>query len=276
MSETHTADSAARRQAGAAGVPKRRRLTDAEREQRRQWMKAAWAEGRFSHRRKGMPRRHWTPEQSRALATLAGTMPVPEIAAELERRFYLPRTEASLRIQAKRLGISLWPHGLGMRDLERLFGFDHRVIVKHWVAPGYLHGRRWQGRGPNQGWWFPEREVERFIREHGWLVDLDRMPKGHRLTRVAETALRADPWVCGLDDIGRVLGLAPVQIKKWMSRGLIPHERRPVAGSHGLLCVRGRDVPAIRDAIRAERERIMAANVARFTEWRRSRIGRAS
>lgn len=250
----------------------RRPLTAAERQHRSEWMIAAWKSGRFANRRKGMHPRHWTPEQNRVLAMLAGSRPIDEIAAELERRFYIQRTTASIRIQAKRLGISLWQGGYSMRDLSAVFGFDHRVIRREWIETGYLPGRRWEGRGPFAGWWFDHDEVVRFIREHGWFVDLARMPRGHRLTRIAETTLRADPWITGQDEIGRVLGMATVQVKKWMTRGLIPHRRRPVAGSGGLICVRGRDIPAIREAIEAARARSKAAGIARFTAMRRAQI----
>lgn len=250
-------------------APRRRPRTDAEREHARQWMRRAWAEGRFANRRKGMHPRHWTPEQNRALIALAGTRPVPEIAAELERRFHLPRSEAGVRIQAKRLGISLWSAGYSMRDLSGLFGFDHRVIRRKWIDAGHLTGRRWQGRGPFDGWWFEAGEVERFIRECGWLVDLGRMPKGHSLTRLAETVQKAEPWIVGQDEIGRVLGMATVQVKKWTARGLIPFKRRPCAGSGGTICIRGRDVPTIRAAIEQARAASRAANLARFTAMRR-------
>lgn len=255
----------------------RRPLTLEEREQRRQWMRQAWADGRFANRRKRMHPRHWTPEQNRELERLAGTMPIAEIADALERRFYIRRSLLSIRIQAKRLGISLWQGSYSLMELERVFGFDHRVIVRYWVSAGHLHGRRWQGRGPNAGWWFEHAEVERFTRDCGWLIDLDRMPKGHRLTRYAETMLKADPWIAGLDEIGRVLGMAPVQVKKWMGRGLIPHQRRPVAGSGGQLMIRGRDVPAIRSAIEQARAASIAANRERFVSMRRQQsLRRAS
>lgn len=253
-------------------MKQRRPLTDEEKAHRSAWMVAAWKSGRFAHRRKGMHPRHWTPAQNQALTALASTRTVQEIADELERRFYIRRTEASIRIQAKRLGISLWQGGLSMRDLSALFGFDHRVIRRMWIEPGHLTGRRWGGRGPNDGWWFEHVEIERFIHECGWLVDLARMPRGHRLTRLAETALKADPWIAGHEAIGRVLGMAPVQVKKWMSRGLIPHKRRPVAGSGGMLCVRGRDIPAIRAAIDGARARVREAQIARFTAMRRAQI----
>jgi hypothetical protein len=244
-------------------------MTDTEKVARRLWMRRAWAEGKFIGRRTGMHPRHWTPEQEDVLRRLAGTRPVDEIADELERRFYIRRTMPSIRIRAKVLGISLWQGGYSMRELERIFGCDHRVIARYWIEPGHLAARRWGGMGPNDGWWVEVAEVERFVRECGWLVDHSKMQRGHRLTRLVETAQKADPWIVGQDVIGRALGMATVQVKKWMDRGLIPHKRRPCAGPGGTICVRGRDVAAIRAAVDEARARSRAANVARFTAWRR-------
>lgn len=250
----------------------RRPLTDSERQQRADWMRQAWAEGRFANRRKGMHPRHWTPAQNQELERLAGSRPIEEIADALERRFYVRRTTAGVRIQAKRLGISLWQGGLSMRDLSGLFGVDHRVIRREWIDAGHLTGRRWGGRGPNDGWWFDQAEVERFIRECGWLVNLGRMPKGHRLTRLAETALRADPWIVGTEALCPLLGISKTNVKRWMLRGLIPYRRRPGAGKGGVLCFRGRDVPAMREAIAQARAESRIANVERFTAMRRAQI----
>lgn len=249
----------------------RRPLTEAERQERRAHMVRAWAEGKFADRRKGMHPKAWTAEQNRALEALLGTRPIEEVVQALNRQFKTTRTVAAVTNQVKRLGLSRWVQGLGMMEMERVFGVDHRVIVKHWVTPGQLTARRWSGRGPNQGWWFEPSEVERFIRECGWLVDVARMPKGHPLTRLAETAQRADPWLVGQEEIGRVLGISPSQVKKWMTRGLIPHRRRPVAGSGGALCVRGRDAFAIKAAIDEARGNAIAARRAEFTAQAQAR-----
>lgn len=251
---------------------KRRPLTSEERAQKRQQMVDAWAAGKFAGRRTGMHRRGWTPEQDRALSALAGTRPVEEIATALEARFYIRRTEASLRIRAKRLGISLWQGGYGLNALERVFGVSHQTIIRHWIEPGHILGRRWQGGGPHAGWWFDPAEVERFVRECGWLYAVDRMKPGHPLTRLAETAHRADPWIVGLDALCPLLGLSATNVKKWLVRGLIPHKRRPGAGEHGELCVRGRDVPAIREAIRDAQRRARAVATAKFTAMRRGQL----
>jgi hypothetical protein len=249
---------------------KRRALTPDEREQRRQWMRHAWADDRFANRKQGLHPRHWTPEQDQALAVLAGTMPIDEIAAELECRFYLARTRPAIRIRAKRLGISLWQHGYSLQAMTRAFGVDHRVIKRFWVTPGHLQGRRWKGRGPNDGWWFERADVEQFVSACGWLYPHERMRPGHPLTRLAEVAHRADPWIVGLDALCRILKLAPVNVKKWIGRGLIPHRRRPGAGGLGEIVVRGRDVPAILNAIASAQHMARQTSTTKFTAYRQA------
>ncbi len=54
--------------------------------------------------------------------------------------------------------------GYTLRDLERVFGMDHRTIVRRWIEPGLLVGRRWSGRGPHNGWLFDRATVDAFGR----------------------------------------------------------------------------------------------------------------
>lgn len=242
----------------------------------RERMKAAWASGRFANRTKRIHRRAWTAEQNRVLAALAGTMPVEEIADALERRFLIRRTVASLRIQAKRLGISLWSGGYSLQQMERIFRLDHRAIVRNWVTTGVLAGKRWKGRGPNEGWWFEPAEVERFVRECGWAYDVTRMLPGHPLTRLAELAHKADPWLT-YQDLMAYLGIkAEINMDRWRRRGLIPHKRRAKSGPGRRIVVRGRDFPAIKAAIEEARAAAREASRARFTAMRRGQLERAS
>lgn len=251
-------------------------MSEEQRAVRREQMQAAWASGRFANRRRGMHPRHWTPEQNRAFTALAGTMPIAEIADALERRFLIRRTTASLRIQAKRLGISLWSGGYGLGELERIFKLDHRAIVRNWVNPGLLAGKRWKGRGPNEGWWFEPSEVERFVRECGWAYDVRTMLPGHRLTRLAELAHKVDPWLT-YQDLMCFLGIkGQVNLDRWRERGLIPHKRRAKSGPGQRIVVRGRDFPAIKAAIEEARAAAREANRVRFMAMRRGQLERAS
>lgn len=252
----------------------RRRLTTAERRQRSEQMRRAWRDGKFDDRKPRRHPRHWTPEQNDTLKVLAGTRPVPEIVDALERRFHIRRTQASIRIQAKRLGISLWQGGYSLREIERIFGTPHHTITPLWIEAGYLTGYRWKARGPNPGWWFEQAEVERFVRECGWLYHLDKMQPGHKLTRLAQITHRADPWIVGSEAVARVLGLASRNLYRWLRRGLVPHKRRPMGGGIGILVVRGRDVPAIRAAISEAQREARARQHERFRLAARERSSR--
>lgn len=216
-------------------------------------LRSAWAQGRFGARRKGRHPEAWTPDQDARLRQLAGTRPVAEIAAALSEEF-LPRTTVSVRIRATRLGLSLFAQGLSMTSLEVLFGVDHRVIRRRWVAPGLLAGRRWSGRGGHPGWWFEEAEVERFVREAPWVYEVGRMQKGHRLTQLAQLLARSDPWL-SLAEAEQALHYAPGCLGRWLRRGLVPHKRRPGAGGLGAIVIRRNDLPAIRATIDAETAR---------------------
>lgn len=200
----------------------------------------------------------WTMEEENLLRELAGSMELGEIARILSERFGVPRTPNAVDVRCQRLGISRWVPGMSLRDLERLFACDHQSIVRHWVETGLLRARRWSGRGPHPGWWFEPADVERFIRDCPWAYDWRRMKPGHRLTRLAEVVNRADPWF-SYDDLRRYVGISKRNLDKWRRRGLVPHKRRPGAGSYGQILVRGRDFRAIKHAIEAARAEAKAA-----------------
>jgi hypothetical protein len=82
---------------------------------------------------------------------MVGACEPTEIAARLSARFGLERTASAVVERLKRRRRSCWMGGLSLRDLERIFGVDHRAIVRWWVVPGLLAGRRWSGRGPPPG-----------------------------------------------------------------------------------------------------------------------------
>lgn len=208
----------------------------------------------------------WTAEQEAWLRRHAGTMPIDELAAAISAEFGVPRNEHALRIRAKLLEISLWVRGWSMGDVERLFRVDHRVIVRWWITPGLLIGRRWSGRGPNAGWWFEEADVERFIRSSPWAYDAARMAPGHRLTLLATVTHRADPWL-SREELAKYLGTSKMPIKTAMARGLIPHKRRYGAGGLGECRIRAADFASIAEKLdevrRANRRRGAIASLPR-------------
>lgn len=223
----------------------------------------AWAAGKWARRRKGVLPDAWLPKHDARLRELAGSRPLPEVAARLSDEFALPRSAEACRIRCVRLGISTWVHGLSMRDVERLFRVDHRAILRWWVEPGLLVGTRWDGRGPEVGWWFEPSDLERFVREHRHAYEAERTDAAHRLGKLARTLHRADPWL-DAGALGTYLGVTRKTIQRWAERGLLPeHRRRYGAGGCGRIVVRRSDFCAIArrlgPAIEAWRRRWRAA-----------------
>lgn len=226
-------------------------------------MRARWARGDFAHRKTSPRWDVWTHEEDEALRALAGTADPSDIAAAIAQRTssgYV-RTETAIVVRIKRLGLSRWRIGLTLRDVERLFGVDHRLIVHGWVEPGYLTGGlRWQARGPYDGWLWQESDIETFLRAYPWLFDAGRMAPG-RMRQLAEMTQRREPWITR-QQLATTLGLSNTNLDKWFKRGVIPHRRRYVGGGWQRV-VRAADVPAIADRI------------ATITHENRSRSARA-
>ena len=92
--------------------------------------------------------RQWTEPEDAFVDMLVGACEPAEIARRLCLRFGVTRTATAVVERLKRRGRSRWMEGLSLRDLERIFGVDHRTILRWWVGPGLLVGQRWSGRGP--------------------------------------------------------------------------------------------------------------------------------
>lgn len=256
------------RAVGREGRATKRQWTADEREARSQKMRAAWADGRFADRKPLRHARAWSRAEDAILAELAGTMPIAELTAELSRRSGMERTETAVRVRATRTGVSLWPGGFGLGDIERNFRLDHRAIVRCWLEPGILHGRRWAGRGPFDGWWIEPAEVERFIRECAWAYDWERIPAG-RWRSLAEVAHKADPWL-HYDQVMAYVGLSKTNLDKWRRRGLVPHRIRPKSGPGGYVMVRAHDLVGIKASIEAAQAEARERSLAKILEWSRT------
>jgi hypothetical protein len=143
---------------------------------------------------------------------LLGTYEPAEIDAKLNERFGMDRTACAVIQRLKRRGVSRWMEGYSLRDLERIFGVDHQTIVRRWIEPGLLIGRRWSGRGPHKGWFFAPQTVEAFVRAHVYAIDCARMPPGHPLTQVATMETRRQRW-SSVSDLARDYGLATSTVR---------------------------------------------------------------
>ena len=138
--------------------------------------------------------RRWTEPEDALVDSLVGTHDTEEIAATLSGRFGIARTPGAVSERLKRRRRSRWMEGLSLRELERIFGVDHRTILQAWVGPGLLHGRRWSGRGPPPWLAVPVGRCgglrPRACRFTGREQDAERSPSHElRTTRMADAGL---------------------------------------------------------------------------------------
>jgi hypothetical protein len=192
--------------------------------------------------------RRWTEAEDAFVDSLIGRVELPYIAARLTDRFGLQRTASGISSRLKRRGKSRWMNGLSLRDIERIFGLDHRTILRWWVEPGLIPGRRWSGRGPKHGWLFDIHDLEHFIREHVYMVDPARMQPNHPLERLASVESRCQSWRSAAH-LAAYLHMSEARVRRAVRCGLIPHRRRPGAGGFGEICVRADDFALIREQV---------------------------
>ena len=118
-------------------------------------------------------KRPWTAAEQEILERLLGRVSALTIARRLKR------TEASVVLKIKRLGVSRRVrNGYTMRDLEECLGESHHKIQR-WVANGWLRDRlqgtrRHDGNGRDIHR-FQEKEILGFIRNHPLEINLGRV-----------------------------------------------------------------------------------------------------
>jgi hypothetical protein len=142
--------------------------------------------------------------------------------------------------------------GLSLRDLERIFGMDHRAILRWWLELGLLVGRRWSGRDPHRGWLFDIAEVTSLIREHVYAIHVSRMQPDHKLTRLATFEDRRQCWRSA-SELAWHLGITSAAVRRAIQRAQIPHRRRHGAGRYGEIRIRA-------DCFELAYERLRAAD----------------
>jgi hypothetical protein len=75
------------------------------------------------------------------------------------------------------------------------------------------------------------------------------MQAGHPLTRLAAIEAHSQRWrSCA--DLAAYIGGSIESVRRAVRRGLIPHQRRPGAGTHGEIRVRADDFPLLRERFR--------------------------
>jgi len=142
-------------------------------------------------------------------------------------------------------------NGLSLRDVERIFGLDHRAIIRWCVEPGLLVGRCWSGRGPQRGWLFDMVDLDRFVRQHVYMLDPDRMQPGHHLTQLASLESRSQAWR-SVTDLAAYLHVSDQVVRRAVRDGLVPHQRGPGAGRYGEIRIRANEFFLIRERVHGE------------------------
>lgn len=160
---------------------------------------------------------HWTKSEVAYLESHWGLLP----DAAIVRR--LGRSILGIRLKAKRLGLRKRAQGFSARDVAAIFGIDASEVGKVWVRRGYLASRRPFRQGPHPIHVIDPRDVERFIREHPEMFDVEKMPDSP-YRDIAEQ----DPWI-SLPEAHRRTGRNPHAIARLIRDGVVRGRKR---GTH--------------------------------------------
>jgi excisionase family DNA binding protein len=165
----------------------------------------------------------WQPRHDQRLRELAGTMPLPQIAATLLEEFGIPRTLAALRTRCASLGVSQHP-GWTLREVARLCGVHHGTVSR-WIREGLLPAAPVQPGPSVTQWWIRPAALEAFLRAYPERLDWQRMPVS-RYRALVEIEWRRDPFWTRLE-VQQRTGASPAAVI-WAQR----HGRLPAVRSH--------------------------------------------
>lgn len=111
-------------------------------------------------------------------------------------------------------------------------------------SPAYWWADAGPAAAPHQGWLFAIADVQAFVRIHNYALHTDRMLPGHPLTHLAKTEDLRQAWRTAVE-LAAYLGVNVATVRRAANTGLIPHRRRPGAGSHGEIRVQAKDFAPI-------------------------------
>lgn len=201
-----------------AWMPERKRRHDAQ-------LRAYWAAHREDRRgRPAKPRgTDWKPEQDDALRALVGTMDLPSIAEELNRRFKTSRTESAVQHRIFKLGMSRWDRRpLSRSDAARMLGVSTET-VRAWVGAGLLDTIPWRLAGRHQGRLTPlilPAAIETFVRAHVHLLRVERI-RDRRLRDLAISVTRGRRPLTP-PAMARLAGVKVDTLRTWLRAGRFP------------------------------------------------------
>jgi hypothetical protein len=158
---------------------------------------------------------HWTAADVDYLESRFGLQSDVAIARHLNR------SVVGIRLKAKRLGLRKKDAGLTARDVAQIFGVDDTTVSKHWIRDGVLRSKRPYMIGLNKVHLVMEDELERFIREHGECIDIDKMPD----SLYRDLALAGGRWY-SLPEIQHLTGRNAHVVSSECLRGRWPARKR--------------------------------------------------
>jgi hypothetical protein len=152
----------------------------------------------------------------------------------------------------KRRGRSRWVECISLRDIERVFGVDHRTVVRDWIGGDFSLASADAEGDPHLGWSFARTEIEAFIRTYVYLLDSSKMLPGHPFTNLALLEDRAQAWRSARH-LASYAGVSVGLVRRAVKSGRIPYRRRPGAGRFGEIRIRAREFPSLWDVLRDRR-----------------------
>ena len=158
--------------------------------------------------------RHWTLDEVAYLEAHYGRMSDTALSAKLGRSI------TGIHLKAKRLGQRKKDAGFTATQVADIFGVDNHLPAR-WVRRGLMRGQRaGYTQGSGRVLFIQPLEVERFIREHGEWVDVDKMPESWY-----GTLAKQHRWY-SLPDVERLTGHEPKSLAKALRAGLYAGRKR--------------------------------------------------
>ena len=237
-------------------------------------MRNAWANGRrVTMRRRDL----WSDREIEIVRRMAGQYDTTAIGREIEREIGNQRSTFQIAETARAHNISLTIRCMRRKDVARELGVSRDMIFR-WGRLGLLQTEQWYGIGagrerkkpvgrPNRVMVVREQALEEFIKKYPYLCNLTDMPQG-RWRSLVEVYQRTCHWV-PIKAVAMELGMTPHGLSFHARRGLFEICRLPGLGA--ALFVDGRQIPAIKEAIRKVRQQATQKKVDQMKFWKDAR-----
>lgn len=167
---------------------------------------------------KAKRRAAWSVKDEDYLKERLGVYPLATIAKRLGR------TDVSVRLKMKRLGLNQKTNTYTMRAVAKIFGVDSHKVLDQWIAGGLMKAKAGPyTQGPHRVWSITYEEIERFIKRHPEQYDWRRMPYSY-FRNVAKRVYDEDPPL-SVNEFARLTGLSHEMVRRYLRQGRIEGTR---------------------------------------------------